>query len=46
MNTVEQYTDVPTNQLLTILKFVNYKLGLVLNFYVTTLKNGIKRMIN
>ncbi|MFY8189085.1 MAG: GxxExxY protein [Flavobacterium sp.] len=46
IKTVEQFTDVPTTQVLTYLKLGNYKLGLVSNFYVTTLKNGIKRMIN
>ncbi|MFY8186671.1 MAG: GxxExxY protein [Flavobacterium sp.] len=44
--TVERFTDVHTTQVLTYLKYGNYKLGLLLNFYVTTLKNGIKRMIN
>ena len=43
---VEQFTDVHTAQVLTYLKLGNYKLGLLLNFYVTTLKNGIKRVIN
>ncbi|MFY8186910.1 MAG: GxxExxY protein [Flavobacterium sp.] len=46
MKTVEEFTDVPTTQVLTFLKLGNYKIGLVLNFYATTLKNGIKRMIN
>lgn len=44
--TVEAFTDVHTAQVLTYLKLGNYKLGLLLNFYVTTLKNGIKRIIN
>ena len=46
IKTVERFTDVHTNQVLTYLKSVNYKLGLVLNFYLTMQKNGIKRMIN
>jgi GxxExxY protein len=46
IKTVEQFTDVHTAQVLTYLKLRNYKLGLLLNFYVTTLKNGIKRVIN
>ncbi|MFY8187156.1 MAG: GxxExxY protein [Flavobacterium sp.] len=46
IKTVEQFTDVHTAQVLTYLKLGNYKLGLLLNFYVTTLKNGIKRVIN
>ena len=46
IKTVEQFTDLPTTQILTYLKAGNYKFGLVLNFYVTTLKNGIKKMID
>jgi GxxExxY protein len=46
IKTVEQFTDVHTAQVLTYLKLGNYKLGLLLNFHLTTLKNGIKRVIN
>jgi len=46
IKTVEQFTDVHTAQVLTYLKLGNYKLGLLLNFYVTTLRNGIKRVAN
>jgi GxxExxY protein len=46
IKTVESFTDVHTAQVLTYLRLGNYKLGLLLNFYVTTLKNGIKRVIN
>ncbi len=46
IKTVELFTDVHTAQVLTYLKIGNYKLGLLLNFYVTTLKTGIKRVIN
>ena len=46
IKTVEQFTDVHTAQLLTYLKLGNYKLGFLLNFYVTKLKNGLKRVIN
>jgi len=46
IKTVEAFTDVHTAQVLTYLRLGNYKLGLLLNFYVTTLKNGIKRVIN
>ena len=46
IKTVEQFTEVHTAQVLTYLKLGNYKLGLLLNFNVTTLKNGIKRVIN
>lgn len=43
---VEAFTDVHTAQVLTYLKLGNYKLGLLINFYVPTLKTGIKRVIN
>ena len=46
IKTVEQFTEVPTAQVLTHLILGNYKLGLLLNFDVTTLKNAIKRVIN
>jgi len=46
IKTVENFTEVYTAQVLTYLKLGNYKLGLLLNFYVNTLKNGIKRIIN
>ena len=46
VKTVEAFTDVHTAQVLTYLRLGNYKLGLLLNFYVRTLKTGIKRVIN
>lgn len=46
VKTVEMFTDVHTAQVLTYLKLGNYKLGLLLNFHVSSLKNGIKRIIN
>ena len=46
INTVEAFNEVYTAQVLTYLKLGNYKLGLLLNFYVPMLKNGIKRIIN
>jgi GxxExxY protein len=46
VKTVDSLIDVHTAQVLTYLKLGNYKLGLLLNFHVTTLKNGIKRIIN
>jgi GxxExxY protein len=46
IKTVDTFTDVHTAQVLTYLKLGNYKLGLLLNFNVPTLKNGIKRIIN
>lgn len=46
IKTVEAFNDVHTAQVLTYLRLGNYKLGLLLNFYTTILKNGIKRIIN
>lgn len=46
IKTVETFTEVHTAQVLTYLKLGNYKLGLLLNFYVSSLKSGIKRIIN
>ncbi len=46
IKTVETFNDVHTAQVLTYLKLGNYKLGLLLNFQTTILKNGIKRIIN
>lgn len=46
IKTVEAFTDVHLAQILTYLKLGNYKLGLLLNFHVSVLKNGIKRVIN
>ncbi|HKK46285.1 MAG TPA: GxxExxY protein [Balneolaceae bacterium] len=45
IKTVETFTDVHIAQLLTYLKLGGYKLGLLINFNVTLLKNGIKRLI-
>jgi GxxExxY protein len=45
IKTVESYTDVHLVQILTYMKLGNYKLGLLINFHVTMLKNGIKRVI-
>ena len=46
IKTVENFTDVHTAQVLTYLRLGEYKLGLFLNFHVTSLKYGIKRIIN
>ena len=46
IKTVELLNDVHTAQVLTYLKLGGYKLGLLLNFHVSILKNGIKRIIN
>jgi len=46
IKTIEVLNDVHTAQVLTYLKLGDYKLGLLLNFQTTILKNGIKRLIN
>ena len=46
LKTVESLTDVHIAQVLTYLKLGHYKLGLLLNFQVKSLKDGIKRVIN
>jgi len=45
LKTVELLTDVHTAQILTYMKLGNYRLGLLLNFNVKLLKEGIKRFI-
>ena len=45
IKSVEELNDVHTAQVLTYLKLGNYKLGLLLNFHVSVLKDGIKRII-
>lgn len=45
LKSVETLTDVHLAQILTYMRLGNYKLGLLLNFNVTVLKNGIKRVI-
>ncbi len=46
IKSVECLNDVHFAQILTYMKLGNYKLGLLINFNVTLLKQGIKRMIN
>ncbi len=43
---VEALNDVRLAQILTYLKLGNFKLGLLINFNVRLLKDGIKRVIN
>lgn len=42
---VDALTDVHTAQVLTYLKLSNTKLGLLINFNVTKLVDGIKRLV-
>lgn len=46
LKTVEAFTDVHFAQILTYMKLGGYELGLLMNFKVKMLKNGIKRFIN
>jgi len=46
LKTVEKITDVHLAQVLTYLKLSKNKLGIILNFNVKYLKNGIKRIVN
>ncbi|UPQ77762.1 GxxExxY protein [Flavobacterium azooxidireducens] len=46
IKSVESLNDVHFAQLLTYLKLTNCKLGLLLNFNVALIKNGIKRIAN
>ena len=46
LKTVEELHNAHFAQVLTYLKFGNYKLGLIFNFNEAILKNGIKRIIN
>jgi GxxExxY protein len=46
LKTVDSIMDVHLAQILTYLKLGNYKLGLLINFNVSILKSGIKRIVN
>ena len=46
LKSVEALTDVHMAQTLTYMKLGDYKLGLLMNFNVNLLKNGVKRVVN
>lgn len=46
IKSVEALNDVHTAQILTYMKLGGYKLGLLINFNVFLLKDGIKRVVN
>jgi len=46
IKSVESLNDVHLAQILTYIKLGNYKLGLLINFNVALLKEGIRRVIN
>jgi GxxExxY protein len=43
---VEALNDIHLAQVLTYLKLSNCKLGMLINFNVTMIKNGIRRVVN
>ena len=45
IKSVESLTDVHTAQVITYLKFSGNRLGLLMNFNVKLLKDGIKRFV-
>ncbi|OZI06120.1 GxxExxY protein [Siphonobacter sp. BAB-5385] len=45
LKSVEALTEVHLAQILTYMRLGNYKLGLLLNFNVASLKNGIRRVV-
>ncbi|GAB3996058.1 GxxExxY protein [Spirosoma daeguense] len=46
LKTVDSLNDLHMAQLLTYLKFGNYRLGLLINFRVKMLRDGLKRFTN
>jgi len=46
IKSVEAITDIHLAQVLTYLKLSHCKLGLLINFNVLQLKQGIKRVVN
>lgn len=46
LKAVEALNDIHLAQILTYLKLSNCKLGMLINFNVSLLKNGIKRVVN
>jgi GxxExxY protein len=46
IKSVDALNDVHLAQTLTYMKLGNYKLGLLMNFNVVRLKDGIKRVVN
>ncbi|GAB4015963.1 GxxExxY protein [Spirosoma migulaei] len=46
LKAVETLTDVHVAQIMTYLRLSNCRFGLLINFNVTLLKNGLKRVVN
>jgi GxxExxY protein len=45
LKSIEALAPIHTAQILTYMRFANIKIGLLINFNVTVLKNGIKRFV-
>ena len=46
LKSVKKIDDIHLSQILTYLKLGKYKVGLIINFNVQSLKDGIKRVVN
>jgi GxxExxY protein len=46
LKSVEEIARVPAKQLLTCLRLLDFRLGLLINFGAPVIKNGIRRMVN
>jgi len=46
LKSVDAVADIHIAQTLTYMKLMNKKYGLLINFNVTLLKNGVRRLIN
>ncbi|CAN5491535.1 hypothetical protein BH09BAC4_BH09BAC4_15380 [soil metagenome] len=46
LKAVETLTDVHLAQVMTYLRLANCRFGLLINFNVVLLKNGVKRVVN
>jgi GxxExxY protein len=46
LKSIKKIEDIHLSQMLTYMKLGKYKVGLLINFNVPSLKDGIKRMVN
>jgi GxxExxY protein len=46
VKSVEQFAEIHRAQLLTYLRLANKRLGLLINFNATTLRNSVRRVVN
>ena len=45
LKSIDSFTPVHEAQILTYMRFSNVKIGLLINFNVTVLKNGLRRYV-